>query len=114
MTEFTITDGHMSHTVKTKEEAQRIIDRYFGKVERNNMKEFLEKRIKDEYLRILERKVKGWGAKELNAYIAGTSNTLDNLINDFQANGLLQDTEANELDDLLEIIAHLSETIDEL
>ncbi|EGP5709816.1 hypothetical protein ACNG34_002611 [Enterococcus faecium] len=31
MTEITITDGHMSHTVKTKEEAQRIIDRYFSK-----------------------------------------------------------------------------------
>lgn len=30
MTEITITDGHMSHTVKTKEEAQRIIDRYFS------------------------------------------------------------------------------------
>ncbi|WP_422698931.1 hypothetical protein ACOX9P_09245 [Enterococcus durans] len=29
MTEITITDGHMSHTVKTKEEAQRILDRYF-------------------------------------------------------------------------------------
>lgn len=29
MTEITITDGHMSHTVKTKEEAQRIINRYF-------------------------------------------------------------------------------------
>lgn len=72
------------------------------------MKEILETRIKDEYLRILERKVKGWDIKELKAYIAGVSNTLDNLINDFQANGLLQDTEANELDDLL------AGTIDEL
>lgn len=108
MTEITITDGHMSHTVKTKEEAQRILERYFSKGESNHMKEILGKRIKDEYLSIINRKVNGWDTKELKAYIAGTANTLDNLINDFQANGLLQDTEANELDKLLE------ETIDEL
>ncbi|EME7165568.1 hypothetical protein ACJQ40_002268 [Enterococcus faecium] len=30
---ITITDGHMSHTVKTKEEAQHIIDRYFSEEE---------------------------------------------------------------------------------
>jgi hypothetical protein len=36
MTEITITDGRMSHTVKTKEEAQRILDRYFPKVKVKN------------------------------------------------------------------------------
>ena len=33
MTEITITDGHISHTVKTKEEAQCILDRYFSEGE---------------------------------------------------------------------------------
>lgn len=54
MTEITITDGHMSHTVKTKEEAQRILDRYFSEgKERVHMMEFrkpAKKRISNKLL----------------------------------------------------------------
>ncbi|EJC3723503.1 TPA: hypothetical protein ACYK3B_001392 [Enterococcus faecium] len=54
MTEITITDGHMSHTVKTKEEAQRIIDRYFSEgKEHVHMMEFrkpIKRRISNKML----------------------------------------------------------------
>ena len=49
-----ITDGRMSHTVKTKEEAQRIIDRYFSEgKEHVHMMEFrkpIKRRISNKML----------------------------------------------------------------
>lgn len=54
MTEISITDGHMSHTVKTKEEAQRIIDRYFSEgKEHVHMMEFrkpIKRRVSNKML----------------------------------------------------------------
>lgn len=96
-----ISDGKTTHTVSTKEEALHLIERYFGKEEDKNMKDILARRIADEYAGILIRKGNGWDGKELKAFIAGVSNTLENIIIDFKANELLTDTEVDELDELL-------------
>lgn len=43
----------------------------------------------------------GWETKELKVFVAGVSNTLENIIIDLKASELLTDTEADELDELL-------------
>lgn len=73
MTEITITDGHMSHTVKTKEEAQRIIDRYFSEgKEHVHMMEFrkpIKRRISNKMLlaTLAEHKKPVYKARQLQA-----------------------------------------------
>lgn len=72
------------------------------------MKNIIIKQLKDGYKGILERRNNGWANEELNSYTTGVSNTLFELINDLQDNGIISKEEAEEIDEVF------SNTIDTL
>lgn len=72
------------------------------------MKNIIIKQLKDGYKGILERRNNGWANEELNSYTTGVSNTLFELINDLQDNGIISKEEYEEIDEVF------SNTIDTL
>ncbi|AKC05021.1 hypothetical protein [Enterococcus phage EFLK1] len=64
------------------------------------MKSIIIKQIKDGYKGILERRNNGWADEELNSYTTGVSNTLFELINDLQDNGVISEEEAEEIEEV--------------
>ena len=64
------------------------------------MKNIIIKQLKDGYKEILERRNNGWTDEELNSYTAGVSNTLFELINDLQDNGVISEEEAEEIEEV--------------